>query len=232
MLGRSHLRGIRLKTFQALLPAMAAAAAITFGAPLAQAAASYELGPYGQLAEGSVLGTPLAAGDSLVVRGDHGAALDGALSWSAMFSLESGVGAMRGEATFAVPSAAYGIADGISDYGLGLYRLTGDEAAQGARGTLVQSFVNRASPTSSWAQMDLAMPFGGGQPGSFYALVFEGLSVANPYFEAHLQFDGGTKTPDAVLTPVPEPSSAALAGAGALLLVAALRRQRAGVSSR
>lgn len=203
------------------LKALVGTAALALLAPLASAGVVQVYPPYGELVEANVTTTPIAADDGFFLRGDDTTTFDGALRWSFSFAIAPEVHFMTGDASFAVP--AEGIPDGIDNASLLLYRGTVDGVAHGDLGDVVHRFDVGVAPGGSWAFValdDALTPLG---DHGLYSLVFAGDSVANPYFQARVDFRAtpleGSQPPA-----VPEPASALLFALGAVALVVRRRR--------
>lgn len=179
--------------------------------------------PYSHRVEGTVTTTAFAPGDGFFLQGDDTITFDGALRWSLSFSVDAGVQSMTGDASFAVP--AEGMPDGIADASLALYRGTADGVSQGDFGALVHRFAHVVPEGGSWAFAALDAALSPLATGGLYSLVFEGSSVANPYFQARVDFRPlpleGAQPPPAV----PEPPAVLLFMLGAIATGALLRRR-------
>lgn len=207
-----------------LIRALSCALGIAVLAPGANAGVIDVYPAYSHLVEANLTTTPFAPGDGFFLRGDDTIAFDGTLRWSLSFAIGAGVQAMAGNASFAVP--AEGIPDGIADASLALYRGTEDGLSQGDFGTLVQRFDAVVPEGGSWAFAALDNALAPLADGGLYSLVFEGTSIANPYFQARVDFrplplEGGQVPPSAV----PEPPAALLFLIGAIATGALLRRR-------
>ena len=206
------------------LKALLCAVALATLTPLAGAGVIQVYPPYSHLVEANVSATPSDVGDGFFLQGDDTTTFDGGLRWSLSFALTPAVHFMTGDASFAVP--AEGIPDGIDDASLLLYRGTAEGVAGGDFGEVVHRFDLDVPGGGSWAfaALDQALtPLGAD---GLYSLVFAGDSIANPYFQARVDFRAtpleGSQPPA-----VPEPASAVLFALGAAALAGRLRRRTA-----